>query len=200
MIMKRLTQTLIVLILVLVSNVVSQMDTTRSMKKMRGYGSGQGMMMADQSQKMIKTPQGRRGFMHGMDGCPMMETGMSGSGMMERGQFTDPVLRSMHDQGCAGVFMTHAEILELTSSQIDELRQLRVEFQKEMVQMQADFKIQMIELNELLSAAEWNTIMIERKLDSISDQQTKIRKALLRSMEESRAVLTSEQREKWNSM
>lgn len=85
--------------------------------------------------------------------------------------------------------------LDLSTEQIEKLRDMRTSHQKEMIPLRAELKVARIELRELVRAGD-NTSAIDAKIDQIGKLQTQLEKKRVQNQLQMRSILTPEQRQK----
>jgi Spy/CpxP family protein refolding chaperone len=112
----------------------------------------------------------------------------------------------MHRFSLAGLALRHRQELALTPAQVDSLRKLGTDAQREAIKQQADHRLAELDLRTLMmpDAADPNKprdlAKIEVKVREIEKLRADGRVARIRTMEQSRQVLTPEQREKLRTL
>jgi Spy/CpxP family protein refolding chaperone len=112
----------------------------------------------------------------------------------------------MHRFSLAGLALRHRQELALTPAQVDNLRKLGTDAQREAIKRQADHRLAELDLRTLMmpDAADPNKprdlARIETKVREIEKLRADGRVARIRTMEQSRQVLTPEQREKLRTL
>lgn len=151
--------------------------------------------------------QGRsEGSMGGMQGMMEMMHGRSGSmgqgGMM--GGMMHGMPGSMRRAGPAERPLTlalqHRDQLGLSAEQVQRLEALRSEFQKETIRRSADLQVAELELGELLRQDPVDLAKAEAALRKLEGLRTELRLARLKAIEQGKAVLTPEQRQKLDTL
>jgi len=130
-----------------------------------------------------------------------------GPGMGERRQ--GPMHRhggwhrhKMHRFSLAGLALRHRQELALTPAQVDNLRKLGTDAQRDAIKRQADRRLAELDLRTMMmpDPADANKARdlskIESKVREIEKLRADGRVARIRTMEQSRQVLTPEQRDK----
>lgn len=90
------------------------------------------------------------------------------------------------------------EELDLSKQQQSQLRELQLQFRKEMIPLRANLRVQMLELQEMIrKGAPQNDI--NRKIDEIGRLRADVQKKSVAHRLAMRNVLTEEQREIWDN-
>lgn len=122
----------------------------------------------------------------------MGSDGMMGSsgmmGMMMSGH------SSMGEAPWISLALESQKELRLSAEQISKLEELRKGFEKESIRQSADIQIAGVELSELLDADRIDLSKVAVKLGQVESLKTKLRMARIRTIDQGRAVLTTEQR------
>ncbi len=90
--------------------------------------------------------------------------------------------------------------LGLDEKQKDSIREIRIRVEKETVRKRAEIQVARIDLRAMLSKDQVDMGATEAQLKKIAAMQTEIRLAHIKSVQEIKAVLTPEQRNKWKEM
>jgi Spy/CpxP family protein refolding chaperone len=112
----------------------------------------------------------------------------------------------MHRFSLAGLALRHRQELALTPAQVDSLRKLGTDAQREAIKGQADRRLAELDLRTMMmpDAADPNKprdlAKIETKVREIEKLRADGRVARIRTMEQSRQVLTPEQRDKLRAL
>lgn len=112
----------------------------------------------------------------------------------------------MHRFSLAGLALRHRQELALTPAQVDNLRKLGTDAQRDAIKRQADRRLAELDLRTLMmpDPADPNKprdlAKIETKVREIEKLRADGRVARIRSMEQSRQVLTPEQRDKLRAL
>lgn len=112
----------------------------------------------------------------------------------------------MHRFSLAGLALRHRQELALTPAQVDSLRKLGTDAQREAIKRQADHRLAELDLRTMMTpdAADPNKprdmAKIEAKVREIEKLRADGRVARIRTMEQSRQVLTPEQRDKLRAL
>ncbi len=146
-----------------------------------------GMMATQQSQ------QAKPGMMQGTMMQGNMMNMMHKGGMMAMG---DPLFKSLHGYGCPGFILRFANQLDLSQDQIQKLETLKLEFKKVAIQNQANRKVALLDLKEILNAKSPNFKKAQVKLNQITNLEGKLRTAFLNKIQQGRQVLTPDQLQK----
>jgi Spy/CpxP family protein refolding chaperone len=110
---------------------------------------------------------------------------------MEHGQMMGGQHRGGHE-----FILGMREELELTDEQVERLRSLKSDTERQMIQARADLEIAQIELHDLFSQETVDVSGVDAKIDQIGRLQTAMHKAHVHATLDAEAVLTPEQREK----
>jgi Spy/CpxP family protein refolding chaperone len=143
----------------------------------------------------------------GMPGCSMkggMGGGMAGCGPMGRmgmraegGPMGGPGMGSGMDGGHVAMVL-HA--LDLTADQQKKVATIHERMQRQMIQQQADLRIAMLDLRQLVHAATPDQAKIEAQIDRIAGVRVGMAKAHIATLLEVRSLLTPEQLKKWQAL
>jgi Spy/CpxP family protein refolding chaperone len=166
-----------------------------------------GMTLPAAAQTPSDTPQGPEVQLTQAQSNPSQP----GPGMSSRGQ------GSMHGHGgwhrhkmhrfsLAGLALRHRQELALTPAQVDSLRKLGIDGKRDAIKRQADRRLAELDLRTMMmpDPADANKprdlSKIETKVREIEKLRADGRVARIRTMEQSRQVLTPEQREKLRTL
>jgi len=203
--MRKLLLTLVVgLSLTLISGLATAQQNQGTQKSdTLKVGKSHQMMMSKQEEKKQQNLQPRRTMGNkmmkkGSMGCKTMMQGHMGKGMMHGKMnsdmgMSDPIIKMLHSAGCPGFLLKAADKLELTDAQITKLNSLKSDLQKFAVQKNADIKVAKIELSELLGAEGFDSRKIKSQISKIESLQSDLRLEFLKTIEQSRGLLTPEQ-------
>lgn len=108
--------------------------------------------------------------------------------------------RPMAERPLITFMLRHHQELELSAEQVRHLERLRDDFQREAIRRQADLRIAGLELRRLLDEDPVDLKKAEEQLREIERLRVDLRLARIRTIEEGRAQLTSEQRAKLRSL
>jgi len=112
----------------------------------------------------------------------------------------------MHRFSLAGLALRHRQELALTPAQVDNLRKLGTDAQRDAIKRQADRRLAELDLRTMMmpDPADANKARdlskIESKVREIEKLRADGRVARIRTMEQSRQVLTPEQRDKLRAL
>jgi hypothetical protein len=90
--------------------------------------------------------------------------------------------------------------LGLSSEQVRDLEDLRGGYQREAIRYEADIRIAEVELQSFLKADAVDLEQVKVKLQEIEHVKTELRLARIRAIEQGKALLSSEQHEKLQSL
>ena len=142
-----------------------------------------------------------------MGGMQEMMQGMHGS--MDRGGMMGGMMRGMHgpmrqpsqaERPLISLALQHEDQLGLSAEQVQRLEALRSEFQKEAIRRSADVQIAELELRELLRQDPVDLVKVEAALRKLEGLRTELRLTRLKAIEQGKAVLTPEQRQKLGTL
>ncbi len=94
--------------------------------------------------------------------------------------------------------LRHAEDLELTDQQVDQIKALSLDERKEMIRNRADLELAKLELHEMMMADNLDKAKIMKKSDEVSAIKAKMAKTRLEKRIDRMNILTAEQRAKAN--
>jgi len=98
------------------------------------------------------------------------------------------------------VMLEHRTDLALSPAQAEALEQLRGDFQREVIRRDADLRIAEMDLAASLKGETVDLARVEAKVREIERVRADLRFARIRAIEEGRAQLTPEQRERLRSL
>jgi Spy/CpxP family protein refolding chaperone len=98
------------------------------------------------------------------------------------------------------MMLNRREELNLSSDQVKNLERLRTDFEREAVKNQADLRVAELDLSEILNADSVDVKKAEVKVREIERLRADLRLGRIRAIEQGKAVLSQEQREKLRSM
>jgi Spy/CpxP family protein refolding chaperone len=135
------------------------------------------------------------GMMMGGEMMEMMHGGMvpgGHHGMMGHGGTAERPLISL--------MLQNKGELQLTSEQVQKLEALRVGFQKGAIKRSADLQLAELELEELRKKEPVDLAKVEAQVKRIEALRAEQRLSRIRAIEEGKALLTPEQRQKLNTL
>ncbi len=115
-----------------------------------------------------------------------------------REHFTHPPSRG--ERPLITLMLHHRDELGLSPDQVQSLERLRVEFQREAIRREADLRIAEMELTTLLDADAADLQQVEAKLRAIERLRADLRLARIRTIEQGKAQLSPEQRQKLRTL
>ncbi|HWP58824.1 MAG TPA: hypothetical protein VNL14_13110 [Candidatus Acidoferrales bacterium] len=92
--------------------------------------------------------------------------------------------------------LEHREKLRLQSDQVERLERLRDEFRRQAIRAEADLKVAELDLDALLKKEPVDLKKVEGKIREIEKIKADLRLLRVRTVEEGKALLSAEQREK----
>lgn len=98
------------------------------------------------------------------------------------------------------MMLDRREELSLSSDQVKNLERLRTAFEREAVKKQADLRVAELDLSEILKAESVDVKNAEAKVREVERLRADIRVARIRTIEQAKAVLSPEQRDKLRAM
>jgi Spy/CpxP family protein refolding chaperone len=168
-----------------------------------------GMTLPAAAQAPDAAPQGTDGVQLAQAQAPNSGPGMGQhrpGGMRGHGGWHHHKMHRMHRFSLAGLALRHQKALALTPAQVDSLRKLGTDSRRDAIKRQADRKLAELDLRTLMmpDPADANKARdlskIEAKVREIEKLRADGRVAQIRTMEQSRQVLTPEQREKLRTL
>ncbi len=121
---------------------------------------------------------------------------MQGMGLMEPGFHA----RRGHERPLISLILASKEQLGLTADQERTLRELRADFQKESIRQNAEIDVAELELNGLLEQEKVDVARAEMLAKKIAMLQAGLRVGRIKTIEAGKAVLTPEQRGKFERL
>jgi hypothetical protein len=98
------------------------------------------------------------------------------------------------------LMLRHREELGLSPEQAQGLERLRAGFQREAIRREADLRLAEMDLATLLDTEPADLAQVEAKLREIERERAELRLARIRTIEQGKALLTSEQRGKLRTL
>jgi len=98
------------------------------------------------------------------------------------------------------LMLEHREELELSRKQVQELERLRHDYQREVIRSEADLRIAEIDLEKLLKDDPVDLDQVKAKLQEIERVRADDRFRRIRTIEQGKALLSPEQREKLDTL
>lgn len=123
---------------------------------------------------------------------------IQGFGVQLREHFTPRDLP--RERPLISIILSHRAELDLSPAQVEALERLRAEFRKDAIRADADLKIADTDLATLLAADPVDLGRVEAKVREIEKRRADVRLARIRTIEEGRAQLTADQREKLRTL
>src|SRR5690349_23912039 len=168
-----------------------------------------GMTLPAAAQAPAATPQGADGLQLAQAPAPSPGPGMGQhrpGGMRGHGGWHHHKMHRMHRFSLAGLALRHRQAIGLTPAQVDSLRKLGIDAKRDAIKRQADRRLAELDLRTMMmpDPADANKprdlSKIETKVREIEKLRADGRVARIRTMEQSRQVLTPEQREKLRTL
>ena len=98
------------------------------------------------------------------------------------------------------IILSHRHELGLTSAQVQGLEQIRDDFQREAIKLDADQRVAQMDLAALLRADPVDVAKVEAKVREIERLRGDLRIGRIRAVERGKAMLTPEQRTKLQAL
>lgn len=98
------------------------------------------------------------------------------------------------------LMLSHRDELNLSSEQVRNLERLRSDFEREAVKSEGDLRVAELDVSEILKADSVDVKKAEAKVREIERLRADLRIARIRAIEQAKAVLTPEQRDKLRTM
>ena len=130
----------------------------------------------------------------------------SGSGMGQKKGRSDHGSSAMHEWAhqIALSFFKHMlknkEEMSLTDEQIQQLRDLKINYKKNRIRMKADVDVAEIDLHVLLWDEKAKLADIEAQMNTVHGLMTKLHMASIKAKRDGKAVLTDEQRSRMDKI
>ncbi len=130
----------------------------------------------------------------------------SGSGMGHRKGHGDHGSGALHDRAHqkAMKFFKHMlknkDAMSLMDEQVQQLRDLKINYKKDWIRMQADVDIAEVDLHVLLWDEKAKLADMEAQMNTVHGLMTKLHMASIKAKRDGKAVLTDEQRSRMDTM
>ena len=98
------------------------------------------------------------------------------------------------------LILSHRDELNLSSDQARNLERLKNDFEREAVKNEGDLRVAELDLSEILKADSVDVKKAESKIREIERLRADLRLARIRAIEQAKAVLSQEQRDKLRAM
>ena len=98
------------------------------------------------------------------------------------------------------LMLRHRHELDLSLQQVQDLENLRDGYQREVIRYESDIRIARMDLQRLLKADTVNLEQVQVKLQEIEHLRTEIQLGRIRAIEQGKALLSPEQREKLSAL
>lgn len=108
--------------------------------------------------------------------------------------------RERGERPLISMMLGRREELGLSSEQVRSLERLRTDFERDAVKTQGDLRVAELDLGEILKADSVDVKQAEAKVREIERLRADLRVGRIRAIEQAKAVLTQEQREKVRAM
>ena len=105
--------------------------------------------------------------------------------------------QSREDRPVISQILSHREYLQLSGEQVKKLEQLRDNFQRQSIRTEADTRILDLDIAALLDNQNVEVAKVEQKIRESEKLRADLRIARIRAVEQAKAVLTAEQRKKF---
>ncbi len=131
----------------------------------------------------------------------MMGRGMMGYDMMGYGMMGDegcPMMMNMARS--VDYLLTYRYGLELSKTQVAQLKEIRDSYQKDAVTLCSDLNMEMLKLNNLLSDEELNIVQIKATNKRIGEIESELRNKNIETFKSAKMMLTREQFKKAKEM
>lgn len=104
------------------------------------------------------------------------------------------------DRPLISMALRHRAELGLSAAQVETLERLRSDFQREAIKREADIRVAEVDLGALLARDPVDVAAVEAKVREAERLRADMRIARIRTIEQGRAQLTAEQREKLRAL
>jgi hypothetical protein len=101
------------------------------------------------------------------------------------------------DRPLISLMLKYKDYLRLSSEQVKKLEQLRDNFQRQSIRVEADMRILDLDIAGLLDQPNVDVPKVEQKIRELEKLRADLRIARVRAVEQAKAVLTAEQRKKF---
>ncbi len=132
----------------------------------------------------------------GMGPGMMGQRGMGPGGGWRRGMRGD---LAFDEHPLITIMLHHRSQLGLTDEQVEQLRALRSNFEKEAIRTGADLRILELELDDLLDAEQVDLAKVEAMVRKEEATRASLRLSRIRAIEQAKTALTAEQRQRLRS-
>ncbi|MGE5216926.1 MAG: Spy/CpxP family protein refolding chaperone [Chloroflexota bacterium] len=105
---------------------------------------------------------------------------------------------SRENRPLISLMLNYQDYLRLSPEQVKKLEQLRDNFQRQSIRADADTRILEVDIAELLDQANVDVAKVEAKIRAVEKLRADLRIARIRAVEQAKAVLTPEQRKKFD--
>lgn len=145
------------------------------------------------------------GYAHGARmGCGMgmmRGHGMMGHGMTGYNMIDDACCPMMMNMGTSADYLLKSKYdLDLSKTQVSKLEAIRINYQKDVVTLQADLDLAMLELHNLLNESEPNVSKIKETNANIEKIESELRAKNIEAYIATKLILTKKQLEKVQDM
>lgn len=123
---------------------------------------------------------------------------LQGLGSRWREHFSDREARG--ERPLITFMLRHRDDLALSSEQVRGLERLRSDFQREAIRRDADLRVAEMDLSALLDSHPVDLSKVEAKVREIERFRADLRLSRIRTIEEGKALLSAEQREKLRNL
>jgi Spy/CpxP family protein refolding chaperone len=126
------------------------------------------------------------------------------TGRAPRGPMGDPAVGGPYghraERPLITMMLDHRGELVLTPEQVSRLEALRTEFTRDAIRREADIRIAELDVANLLEAEPMDLAKVEAKIRELAQARADLRIARLRVIEQGKAVLTADQRTRFQSL
>jgi Spy/CpxP family protein refolding chaperone len=105
---------------------------------------------------------------------------------------------SREDRPLISLMLNYKDYLRLSPEQVKKLEQLRDNFQRQSIRHDADTRILEVDIAELLDQPNVDVAKVEAKIRAVEKLRADLRIGRIRAVEQAKAVLTPEQRKKFD--
>ena len=104
------------------------------------------------------------------------------------------------DRPIISLMLKHREHLRLSAEQVKKLEQVRDQYQRQSIRVEADTRILELDIAGLMDQPSVELPMIEQKIRELEKLRADLRIARVRSVEQAKNILTAEQRKRFYEM
>lgn len=112
----------------------------------------------------------------------------------------DPVLKTLHNFGCPGFLLMNADKLGLDEKQQETLTNLKNEFKKAAIKINADIKVATVDMEQAMSKEKPDYDKVQKDINNIEQLKKQLHEIFFNTLKNGRKVLTDDQLEKLQNL